>query len=76
MWEASDKFMEAMAQPGLSVARDIKDKRKGFYRYVARKRKTDDKVGPLQKDMEDLATLDKEKAKVFDDFYSSVFNGK
>lgn len=76
VWEASDKFREAKAQQELSVAKDIKDNRNSFYRYVARKRKTGDKMGFLQKDMEDLDTLDKEKAKVFNDFYSSVFNGK
>lgn len=76
VWEASDKFSEAKAQQQLSVVREIKDNRNDFNRHVARKRKTGDKVGTLQKDMEDLDTLDKEKAKVFNDFCSSVFNGK
>ncbi|RMC16185.1 hypothetical protein DUI87_08399 [Hirundo rustica rustica] len=37
--QARDKAREAKAQLELNVARDIKDNRKGFYRYVASKRK-------------------------------------
>lgn len=41
----------------MSVAEDIKDNRKGFYRYVASK-ELGISVGPLQKEKRDLNTLE------------------
>lgn len=40
--EVREKVREAKAQIELSLAMDIEDNRKGFYRYVASKRKTRD----------------------------------
>ena len=60
----------------LNLARDVKDNRKGFYRYIAKKRQTRDNVGLLQKPSGELATLDLEKAEVLNDFFASVFTGK
>ena len=43
---------------------------------VENKRQTSDKVGPLQKLLGELATLDLKKAEVLNDFFASVFTGK
>ena len=61
--EARDQVRKAKAQLQLNLARHVKDNRKGFYRYIAKKRQTRDNVGPLRKPSEELATLDLEKAK-------------
>ncbi|KFQ47588.1 hypothetical protein N333_10656, partial [Nestor notabilis] len=71
--EARDQVRKAKAQLELNLARDVKDNRKGFCRYVANKRHTSDNVGPLQKLLGELATLDLEKAEVLNDFFASVF---
>uniref|UniRef100_A0A8B9GCV8 Reverse transcriptase domain-containing protein n=1 Tax=Amazona collaria TaxID=241587 RepID=A0A8B9GCV8_9PSIT len=74
--EARDQVRKAKAHLELSLARDVKDNRKGFYRYIANKRQARDTVGPLQKLSGELATLDLEKAEVLNDFFASVFIGK
>ncbi|KFP87718.1 hypothetical protein N310_01981, partial [Acanthisitta chloris] len=74
--EARDTVRKAKAQLELRLARDIKDNKKSFNRYVTCKRKARDNVGPLRKKTGELATLDIEKAEVLNDFFSSVFNSK
>uniref|UniRef100_A0A8B9FTL9 Reverse transcriptase domain-containing protein n=1 Tax=Amazona collaria TaxID=241587 RepID=A0A8B9FTL9_9PSIT len=74
--EARDQVRKAKAHLELNLARDVKDNRKGFYRYIADKRQVRDTVGPLQKPSGELATLDLEKAEVLNDFFASVFTGK
>ncbi|KFQ44814.1 hypothetical protein N333_11559, partial [Nestor notabilis] len=70
--EARDQVRKAKAQLELNLSRDVKNNRKGFYRYVANKRQTRDNVGPLRKLSGELATLDLEKAEVLNDFFASV----
>ncbi|KFV13722.1 hypothetical protein N340_01198, partial [Tauraco erythrolophus] len=60
----------------LNLARDIKDNKKNFYRYVSDKKRSKENVGPLWKETGDLATRDMEKAEVLSDFFASVFTGK
>ncbi|GAB0208353.1 mitochondrial enolase superfamily member 1 [Grus japonensis] len=60
----------------LNLARDVKDNKKGFYRYVRDKRRTRENVGPLQNETGDLVTQDMEKAEVLNDFFASVFTSK
>lgn len=67
---------EAKPQFELSLATGIKDNRKDFYRYIANKRKTRSSVQSLQKETEDLVTMDKEKAETVNDFCARVLNGK
>ncbi|KFQ50852.1 hypothetical protein N333_11838, partial [Nestor notabilis] len=74
--EARDQVRKAKAQLELSLDRDIKGKRKGFYKYVTNKRQTRDNVGPLQDETGELAALDLDKAEVLNDFFASVFTGK
>lgn len=44
--------------------------------YIINKRKTEEKVCPLRKEMEDLVIQKMEKAEVLNDFFASVFTSK
>ena len=59
----------------LNLARDVKDNKKGFCKYIGDKRKTRDNVGPLLDKMGDLVTRDMEKAEVLDATFASVSTG-
>ncbi|GAB0203064.1 mitochondrial enolase superfamily member 1 [Grus japonensis] len=73
---ARDQVRKAKALIEISLARDVKDKKKSFYRYVSDKRRTRENVGPLWNETGNLVTQDMEKAEVFNDFFASVFTGK
>ncbi|GAB0178195.1 mitochondrial enolase superfamily member 1 [Grus japonensis] len=73
---ARDQVRKAKALIEISLARDVKDNKKSFYRYVSEKRKARENVGPLWNEMGDLVTQDMEKAEVLNDFFASVFTGK
>ncbi|KAK4830517.1 hypothetical protein QYF61_011459 [Mycteria americana] len=53
---------KAKAQPKLSLARDVKSKKKGFYKFIRDKRNTKENVSPLVNEAQDLVTQDLEKA--------------
>ena len=68
-----DGIRKAKAQLELNLARDVKNRKKGFYRCVGQKRKTKEKVHhprppPINK-TGDLVTTDVEKAEVLDDCF-------
>ncbi|GAB0175820.1 mitochondrial enolase superfamily member 1 [Grus japonensis] len=73
---ARDQVRKAKALRELNLARNVKDNKKSFYKYISDKRKTRENMGPLQKEMGDLVTQDIEKAEVLNDFFASVFTGK
>ncbi|PKU35024.1 hypothetical protein llap_14673 [Limosa lapponica baueri] len=73
---ARNQIRQAKAQTELNLARDIKDNKKKFYRYVRDKGKTREHVGPLQKETGDLVTQDVEKAELLNNLFASVFTGK
>ncbi|GAB0205865.1 mitochondrial enolase superfamily member 1 [Grus japonensis] len=73
---AREQVRKAKALIEISLARDVKDNKKRFYRYVSNKRRTRENVGPLQNETGDLVTQDMEKAEVLNDFFASVCNGK
>ena len=56
----------------LSLARDAKNTRKGFYRYIGQIRKAKESVLPLVDEKGELVTTDMEKAEVLN-FFASVF---
>ncbi|GAB0179904.1 hypothetical protein GRJ2_000455700 [Grus japonensis] len=71
-----DQVRKAKALIELNLARDVKDNKKSFYRYVSDKRRMRENVGPLQNETGHLVTPDMEKAEVLNDFFASVFTGK
>ncbi|GAB0177815.1 mitochondrial enolase superfamily member 1 [Grus japonensis] len=73
---ARDQVRKAKALIEISLARDVRDNKKSFYRYVSDKRRTRENVGPLRNEMGELVTQDMEKAEVLNDFFASVFTGK
>ncbi|GAB0184051.1 adenylate cyclase type 1 [Grus japonensis] len=74
--KAREQVRKAKALIEISLARDVKDNKKSFYRYVSDKRRTRENVGPLRNETGDLVTQDIEKAEVLNDFFASVFTGK
>ncbi|GAB0209007.1 mitochondrial enolase superfamily member 1 [Grus japonensis] len=73
---ARAQVRKAKALTELNLARDVKDNKKSFYRYVSDKRRTRENVGPFQNERGDLVTQDMEKAEGLNDFFASVFTGK
>ncbi|GAB0208330.1 mitochondrial enolase superfamily member 1 [Grus japonensis] len=71
-----EQVRKAKALTEINLARDVKDNKKSFYRYVSEKRRTRENVGPLQNETGDLVVQDMEKAEVLNDFFASVFTGK
>ncbi|GAB0176076.1 hypothetical protein GRJ2_000072800 [Grus japonensis] len=67
---ARDQVRKAKALIELNLARDVKDNKKSFYKYVSDKRKTRENMGPLQKETGDLVTQDMEKAEVLNEFFA------
>ncbi|GAB0206762.1 mitochondrial enolase superfamily member 1 [Grus japonensis] len=73
---ARDQVRKAKALIELNLARDVKDNKKSFYRYVSEKRRMRENVGPFRNETGDLVTQDMEKAEVLNDFFASVFTSK
>ncbi|GAB0180769.1 mitochondrial enolase superfamily member 1 [Grus japonensis] len=61
------------AQPELKLARDVKNYKKGFFRYVNNKQKQKENIGPLLNRRGELVTNNTEKAEVLNTFFTSVF---
>ncbi|GAB0179532.1 hypothetical protein GRJ2_000418500 [Grus japonensis] len=73
---ARHQVRKAKALVELNLARDVKDNKKSFYRYVSEKKRMRENVGPLQNETGDLVTQDMEKVEVLNDFFALVFTGK
>ncbi|GAB0182914.1 mitochondrial enolase superfamily member 1 [Grus japonensis] len=77
--ECRDATKKAKAHLELSLARDAKDKKKGFFKYstlLSSKKTTRENVGPLLKEVGALVTEDTEKAELLNAFFASVFTAK
>ena len=59
----------------LNLVRDVKNNKKGFYRYIGRRRQAKESVPHLIKGSGELASSDTEKAEVFSECFASVFTG-
>jgi len=58
----------------LNLARDVKNNKKGFYRYIYQKRLSKESVTPLINEKGKLTITDMEMAEVLK-FFASVFSG-
>ena len=56
------------------MARDVKNDKEEFYRYIDQKRQAEEVVPPLINEREELASTDMEKAEVLNEFFASVFS--
>ena len=70
-----DGIRKAKAQMELNSARDVKNSKKGFYRYIGRRRQAKESVPPLINETGKLASSDMEKAEVLNKCFASVFTG-
>lgn len=68
--------MKAKVHLDLNLARAEKGSKKGFCRYISRKRKSGENAGPLLNGAGDLVPNNVEKDKVFSVFFVSAFTGK
>ncbi|PKU43995.1 rna-directed dna polymerase from mobile element jockey-like [Limosa lapponica baueri] len=60
----------------LNLARDVKDNKKGFFKYISSKRKTRENMGPLLNEIDALVMEDAEKVELQNAFFASVFTAK
>ena len=59
----------------LNLVRDVKYNKKGFYRYIGRRRQANGSVPPLMKHNGDLASSDIENTEILNECFASVFMG-
>ncbi|GAB0208992.1 mitochondrial enolase superfamily member 1 [Grus japonensis] len=74
--ECRDATRKAKAHLELNLAGEVKDNKKGFFKYISRKRKTRENVGPLLNEVGALVMEDTEKAELLNAFFASVFTAK
>ncbi|NWT63551.1 RTJK polymerase, partial [Erythrocercus mccallii] len=71
-----DATRKAKASLEIKLAREIKDNKKSFYKYVGGKKKPKSSVGPLLDQVGTLVTEDREKAELLNATFASVFTSK
>ncbi|GAB0209109.1 mitochondrial enolase superfamily member 1 [Grus japonensis] len=71
-----DATRKAKAHLELNVARDVKDKKKGFFKYISSKRTTRENVGLLLNEVGALVMEDTEKAELLNATFASLFTAK
>jgi len=71
-----DATKKAKVHLELNLAKDVKDNKKGFFKYISSKRKTRDNVGTLLNEVGVLVMEDAEKAELLNAFFTSVFSAK
>ena len=67
---------KAKAHLELKLASDVKNNKKGFFKYISSKRKARDNVGPLLNKVGALVMEDTEKAELLNACFASVFSAK
>ncbi|GAB0182057.1 mitochondrial enolase superfamily member 1 [Grus japonensis] len=72
-----DEMRKAKAQLELKLSRNIKDNKKGFFKYISSKRKTRENVSPLLNEVGALVMEeDTEKVELLNAFFALVFTAK
>jgi len=71
-----EAMSKAKAHLELNLARDVKNNKKSFFKYISSKRKTRENVGLLLNKVGALVTEDTEKAALLNAFFASVFTAK
>ncbi|PKU30268.1 glycerol kinase [Limosa lapponica baueri] len=71
-----DAMRKAKAHLELNLTWDVKDNKKGFFKYISRKRKTRENAGPLLNELGALVVEDAEKVELLNAFFASVFTAK
>ncbi|GAB0209097.1 hypothetical protein GRJ2_003375400 [Grus japonensis] len=71
-----DATRKAKAHLELNVARDVKDKKEGFFKYISSKRTTRENVGLLLNEVGALVMEDTEKAELLNAAFASLFTAK
>ena len=66
---------KAKAQMELKLAREIKNNKKGFCKYIDQKRQPKESVCPLVNGKGETATTDMEKAEILNELFASAFIG-
>jgi len=67
-----DATRKAKAHLELKLARDVKNNKKGFFKYISSKWKARDHVGPLLNEVGALVTEDAEKAELLPSLLQSL----
>ncbi|KGL80537.1 hypothetical protein N309_03760, partial [Tinamus guttatus] len=71
--ECRDATRKAKARLEHNLARDVKNNKKKFFKYINSKKKSKENVGPLADGMGTLVTNNIEKAELLNAFFASVF---
>jgi len=71
-----DAMRKAKAHLELKLARDIKDNKRSFFKYVGSKQRTRENVGPLLNEVGALVMKDAGKAEFLNAFFASVFTAE
>ena len=72
--DCRDATRKVKAHLELNLAKEIKNNKKGFIKYVNSKRKARENVGPILSEGGALVTGDAEKAEILNAFFASVFS--
>ena len=70
-----NKIKKAKAQVELKLVRGVKNNRKGFFRYMSRRRWIKESAPPLINEDGELASSGMKKAEVLNKYFASVFTG-
>ncbi|PKK34045.1 INO80 complex subunit C [Columba livia] len=71
-----DAVSEAKFHLELNLAKDIKDNKKGFFKYISSKRKVRENVGPLLIGVGAMLMDDRKKAELLNAAFAAIFTAK
>ncbi|KAJ7410616.1 hypothetical protein BTVI_53109 [Pitangus sulphuratus] len=73
---SKNEMRKAKAHLDLNLAKDVKDNKKGFFKYISNKRKSKDNVSPLLNGGETPVTEDAEKSELLNTTFALVCTDK